>query len=225
MGVVKNLMMEMEEYDEPYDFDSYADFCDSHMVETSTKILEEAIAEKEEAVLKHQKACNNRNGYPDSFTEQDIDIELMELRTNPPLFLPQDEAKIIPDWYTCLRKQTNLFKEDKILRFVIPARYFIDGELLQESLPEIDGLYLVWSGDYDYPTAEEQVLWCIGTCSNLSLEWSQHSQANRVAGEAQDLELYKVYLDFIPSSSLALSLKACESLFLEELQSLLMSKR
>lgn len=227
MSVVKNMMMENDDYDEPYDFESYADHCDIYTVETSVKILEEAITEKEEALSSHERACNDRSGYPsDIFTENDIDVELAELRTNPPLYLPEDEAKIIPEWYTSLReKSSGIFKEDKIQRFVIPAAYFLDGELVEEYLPEAEGLYIIWSGDYDYPTAEKQVTWCVGSCSSLSIDWRQHPEADRIAAEAEDFELYKVYLDFIPSSSLALSPKACELLFLEELQPLMEVRR
>ena len=219
MGVVKNWMMEMEEYDEPYDCETYANFCDSYMVETSIKIIEESIKDKDRLFSQYEKACNNRTGYPDFFTPQDIEIELMELRSNPPQYLPEDEARIIPCWYKGIRHLAErIFKAEEFQRFVIPSRHFYTYAYVRELLPKSEGIYIVWAGGYDYSTAEEQVLWYVGMSKNVSIRWRKHHQSQKVAVDAENQELYKVYFDFIPASSLAFSLRVSELVFLEELK-------
>ena len=214
--------MELEEYDYPYDSDSYADFCGSSYIETSIKIFEDSIKAKDKLLFEYKEACNCKTGFPDFLTSEDIEIELMEMRQNPPQYLPEDEAMIIPNWYMGIRHLAwRMFKEEKVQRFIIPSRDFLDSSCVGELLPKIEGIYIVWAGDYDYLTAKEQVLLYIGKSINISVRWRRHHQAEYIAREAQDLDLYKVYIDCIPISSLAFSLRVSEIIFLETLKPVL----
>lgn len=228
MGVIKNLQLESEEYDYPYDFESYADFCGSFVspIETSTKIFEDSIKDREELLSNYEKACNDRTGFPDFFTPQEIEAELIEMRQNPPRYLPEDEAQIIPSWYTGIRHLAwRIFKEEKIQRFVIASRDFFTSSFIGDLLPQSKGLYIVWTGDYDYLTAEKQSLLYVGKSKNVSRRWKQHHQAEYVAKKTQELEFYKTYVDYIPASSLAFSLRISELIFLETLESRLVLNR
>lgn len=220
MGFVKNYFMEMEEHDEPYDFDSYADFCGSSVVETSIKTFECSIKDRETLFLNHERACNDRTVFPpDMFTPQDIDIELLEMRLNPPRYCPEDEARIIPNWYLGIRDLAwRIFKEEKVQRFVIPSRYFYTSTFVAETLPKLGGVYIVWAGGYDYLTAQKQDLLYIGKAKNFAHRWRNHHQAEAIGAELQELDFYKVYLDCIPISSLAFSSRVSEIILLETLK-------